>query len=77
MKRLIMILVLSGALGDPDHVLNRVVNRILLVGARMRAYSSSPATSTLIRVVGGAPAKVLGKRRGPLSYEFDFRPSWY
>jgi acetyltransferase-like isoleucine patch superfamily enzyme len=28
-------------------------------------------------VVGGVPAKVLGKRREPLSYELDFRPSWY
>lgn len=28
-------------------------------------------------VVGGVPAKVLRKRREPLSYELDFRPSWY
>jgi maltose O-acetyltransferase len=28
-------------------------------------------------IVGGVPAKVLGKRREPLSYELDFRPSWY
>jgi len=28
-------------------------------------------------VVGGVPAKVLGKRREPMSYELDFRPSWY
>jgi acetyltransferase-like isoleucine patch superfamily enzyme len=28
-------------------------------------------------VVGGVPAKPLRKRREPLSYELDFRPSWY
>jgi putative colanic acid biosynthesis acetyltransferase WcaF len=28
-------------------------------------------------IVGGVPAKVLGKRREPMSYELDFRPSWY
>jgi acetyltransferase-like isoleucine patch superfamily enzyme len=28
-------------------------------------------------IVGGVPAKLLGKRRGPLSYELDFRPNWY
>jgi maltose O-acetyltransferase len=28
-------------------------------------------------VVGGVPAKVLRKRREPLSYELDFRPNWY
>ncbi len=28
-------------------------------------------------VVGGVPAKEIGKRRAPMSYELDFRPSWY
>lgn len=28
-------------------------------------------------VVGGIPARVLRKRREPLSYELDWRPSWY
>jgi putative colanic acid biosynthesis acetyltransferase WcaF len=28
-------------------------------------------------IVGGTPAKVLRKRQGPMSYELDFRPSWY
>jgi acetyltransferase-like isoleucine patch superfamily enzyme len=28
-------------------------------------------------VVGGVPAKVLRKRREPLSYELDWRPSWH
>jgi acetyltransferase-like isoleucine patch superfamily enzyme len=28
-------------------------------------------------IVAGVPAKVLGKRQEPLSYELDFRPSWY
>jgi acetyltransferase-like isoleucine patch superfamily enzyme len=33
-------LIRSGALPDPDYVLNHVVNRIPVVGARMRAYSA-------------------------------------
>ena len=28
-------------------------------------------------IVGGVPAKVLRKRREPLSYELDWRPNWY
>jgi acetyltransferase-like isoleucine patch superfamily enzyme len=28
-------------------------------------------------IVGGVPAKVLRKRREPMSYELDWRPSWY
>lgn len=28
-------------------------------------------------IVAGVPAKVLRKRREPLSYELDFRPNWY
>ncbi len=28
-------------------------------------------------VVGGVPAKLLRKRREPLSYALDFRPNWY
>jgi putative colanic acid biosynthesis acetyltransferase WcaF len=186
MRRLIMRLMVSGTLPDPDYVLNHVVNRIPLVGARMRAYAAlgvqfddldrtnislgvemwaggnlsigrgstigqrcyidarggirvepdvsisrevcvltaehepdSPdfeaalapvrfgrrswiATRAVVlpgvcigeaavvaagavvtgdvdpyTVVGGIPARVLGKRREPLSYELDFRPNWY
>jgi maltose O-acetyltransferase len=28
-------------------------------------------------VVGGVPAKVLGKRAEPMSYELDWRPNWF
>ncbi len=28
-------------------------------------------------IVGGVPAKVLRKRREPMAYELDWRPSWY
>ena len=28
-------------------------------------------------VVGGVPAKVLGKRVEPMSYELDWRPNWF
>jgi maltose O-acetyltransferase len=28
-------------------------------------------------VVGGTPARPMGTRRSPMSYELDFRPSWY
>jgi acetyltransferase-like isoleucine patch superfamily enzyme len=28
-------------------------------------------------IVSGVPAKVLRKRRGPMSYELGWRPSWY
>jgi acetyltransferase-like isoleucine patch superfamily enzyme len=28
-------------------------------------------------IVGGVPARVLGTRKGPMSYHLDWRPSWY
>jgi maltose O-acetyltransferase len=28
-------------------------------------------------IVGGVPAKALGRRREPLSYELNWRPNWY
>jgi maltose O-acetyltransferase len=40
MKSLVTRLQQSGTLPDPDYLLNHVVNRIPLVGARMRAYAA-------------------------------------
>jgi acetyltransferase-like isoleucine patch superfamily enzyme len=39
-RRILVDLVRSGAIPDPDYALNHVVNRIPLVGARMRAYAA-------------------------------------